>query len=228
LPCLIMLRSALFAAAVSLALADDYDCSSCLQDNSDVMDGSKPLSDLKAWCYSTSSCVELDSTAKAISFFAGGCPDYTFDAGTCLCRPDVYTSCGKCATAEHLGCIWMANASVSSSINYTVLGVKSYTKYPTSYWKSGRCVKGSGFSPEGLESSVTYTATGFSFTYDKVVKPNDWYWGQCTVNGPTMAGLAIGVSILGCCLCCAVACCIARCTRKRQRLEEFNNSGLLR
>ena len=74
-------------------------CSECLQDN-DAAFGGDTSAVAHAWCYTTGQCMAI-----GVSVFSS-CPDFTFDYGTCECRPDIYTTCDRCATASHLGCIW--------------------------------------------------------------------------------------------------------------------------
>lgn len=85
----------LVAVAAAEALAT---CDSCLVNNAAAIGGDASKT-VHAWCYSKNQCMDV-----GVSLFQ--CPDFTFDYDTCLCRPDVYTTCETCATAAHLGCIW--------------------------------------------------------------------------------------------------------------------------
>ena len=86
-----------------------------------------------------------------------------------------------------------------------------------------------GFSPSGLETVVSYDSALLTFEYASLVKPKDWYWGQCKVTGPVMAAISIGTSIVGCFLCCVCCCLVARCSRRRRARRDFDNhTGLLR
>ena len=79
---------------------ENWGCGDCLADNAAAFggDGSKTA---RAWCYSTQRC-----TALSFGTF-DECDDFSVDADTCLCRPDVYRSCGECASLAHLGCVWV-------------------------------------------------------------------------------------------------------------------------
>ena len=51
--------------------------------------------------------------------------------------------------------------------------------------------------------------------------PRQWFWGQCTVPGPGMAGGLIALCVL---LCCAASCACRRCSRRRRRDRQIQNA----
>merc|ERR1711953_950573 len=194
-----------FTLRLCCALADGEDCQPCLQNNADAISTGDTVA---AWCFPTGQCMQLSSLPDVLNLLS--CPnyDFTFIADACVCRPNVYTTCAQCANAEHLGCIWMANATVTNTFTYsfgrTNPKVHTYPSTPSSFfWEHGQCVQGSGFSPFGLSNVYNYSGTvlPLSISFSNFIKPGPWYWGQCNVTGAGMAVIAIAVSVLGCCLC---------------------------
>lgn len=224
------MKVVLILATTSVVAASDSPCSSCLVDNADSFSG-KSKANPKAWCYSTSKCIDLswDNALPWVNLF-NSCPDYTFEADTCVCRPDIYKSCGDCATVSHLGCVWVANASVTNNFSYAIRGQQlGPTMNFSHYWKEGRCMRGMGFSPLGLEEVQQFgnSSSFLSVKYTKTTRPMDWYWAQCSLTGPKMAGLMVGLLGLLCCACCLCGCCCY--AKKKRRNQEFlvTNNGLL-
>ena len=207
--------------ALGVASADAT-CSICLADNKAAFSGD-PGKSARAWCYSKSKCMDI-----SLQLFTD-CPDYTFDADTCLCRPDVYNSCAECASVSHLGCVWIANASVTNNVTYRLPYGSAHTIPPvTSFWKTGRCTQGIGFSPLGLESKNSFDLAVLSVNITNVVKPTSWFWAQCELTGPAMAAVLAGAVGVLCCLCCFCGCwCRSRKNRRARLLHVQGARNLL-
>lgn len=67
-------------------------CESCLTADADCF-----------WCYARGTCEAVSSPLTPF----GDCPDISVDPMTCSCRPSVYTSCDRCASPQHPGCVWL-------------------------------------------------------------------------------------------------------------------------
>lgn len=222
-----MLRLLVLSIICHMAQAVNEDCGTCLENNAAIFAGAssqKPA----AWCYSTNQCMKLDGLTAWINLLGGACADYTFEANTCLCRPDIYDDCGKCATAQHLGCIWMANATVTNNVSYTILGAAS-SAATTYTWKKGRCVQGSGFSPFGLETvnEIKLPSIGFTLKLKNTVVPIQWYWARCSLTVGAMVGVLIGAVVAGTLLCCGCCYCFARRKRAARHLQVSGRGHLL-
>jgi len=201
-----LVRSLVLLAIVGLAAADD--CGSCLKSNAAAFSGDTSKT-ANVWCYSTGQCMPLDMSTLT------SCPDYAIDASSCLCRPDVYTSCGSCASLSHLGCVWVANASVFNNVSVKLPYVPTQSYASRYLWKTGRCVQGSGFSPYGLQQETSIALPLISLNLTTTVTPTAWYWGQCSLTGPAMSGLLIG-AVCGCVACACGLCAVRRRRRKRR------------
>lgn len=57
----------------------------------------------------------------------------------------------------------IANASVTRNATYLLPWVGLRTSVKQHYWKEGRCVRGTGFSPLGLERDDSFSTPGFAF-----------------------------------------------------------------
>ena len=195
----------LIALPCASLAASDAPCKACL------------ATEGNAWCYSSHSCQTI-----SLELFKT-CPDFSFNPDTCLCRPDTFTNCQDCASLDHLGCIWMANASVTQNVTFKFGPVQPQSIVQDSYWKQGRCVQGSGFSPFGLEIDESLDIYGIQVNYTQVVRPTDWYWAQCSISGPAMAGSMLGGIPLVSLLCCLGCHCCKK--RRRNRLLLINHTG---
>ena len=207
----------LFLHLAMLHRADALDdkCKACLAEQHDAAHAPK------AWCYATHSCWDVNLTLFE------NCPDFSLDPSSCQCRPSVYTDCKQCASLQHMGCVWMDNASVAQNVSFKLGPIPPATVNHNSYWKRGRCISGSGFSPFGLETEDSFVFGGgaVQVNYTSLVVPTQWYWGQCSLTGPAMAGSLLG----GFCglgmLCLLGCCCCAKRRRAHKRLVLLHEQG---
>ena len=211
----------LFFVGVTLALASGdapaasgdapaTSCTTCLQGNDRVTS----FDQIHGWCYSTSSCVLLTA-----SLFRT-CPDLTIDAGTCVCRPDVYTDCASCASIKHLGCAWVSNATVTTNWTYQLPFVPLQSHASTFKYQHGRCASIQSVLP-GAQTShqgLTFPKVQVSVNVTTTTTPDQWYWAQCVITGVPFASLLLASLVCGCGLVCCCCCCHRRRTRRRRLL----------
>jgi hypothetical protein len=172
------------------------DCNGCLE-ATDEGDAQSCF-----WCFATQTCqsVSVSDLVQLDPF--GGCKDYLLDADQCKCRPSTYTSCGECAQLAHPTCLWMDEATLTTTVRYQPPGAAVATEQvAASVRLDGRCVEGSAFGPSRMSKNVTLFESDWlgslTAAYKVEVEPDHWFLGQCTVPAQTLAVvLIVGLLVL--------------------------------
>jgi len=179
------------------------------------------------WCASTVSC---QAACPQLWDPFSACPDPATDARVCGCASaEQSASCGACS--ERLGCVWLTpGAEHTTAVAMHTSAVRQAVVMASTTDGRGKCWPGGATGPIERSADLLLTFGHFrDFEAVSNLRPREFYWAQCRVQGVGFLGLLLTLAALGALLVCAAAAwLVAAVGRKRDGRAVVTGTRLLR